>query len=82
MTEEEKRAYNKFRTGLTFQDVRQMFWVFDEDPRTWKNVTRHTVLGKWRELKMEMWAQHKPAEYRQEDEDGLLYLQNHEVPRM
>jgi hypothetical protein len=83
MTEDEKKAYDEFRTGFTFRDIRQMLWSFDEDPRTWRHVTRHTVLGKWREIKQEMWAHNKPEKFKQEDTGELLfYLQNYEASGM
>jgi hypothetical protein len=29
-----------------------------DDPAEWHNKTRHTVLGKWHELKKQWWAHH------------------------
>lgn len=55
MCECEQKAYRRFSTGYTFADIRQMLWSYSDDPKDWKNVTRHTVLGRWRELKLEMW---------------------------
>lgn len=55
MTEEEKALYDKFRTGLSFAEVRAMLWRPSDDPKDWhRGVTRRTVLGKWHEIKMEM----------------------------
>lgn len=51
-------AYQDFRTGLTFQDVKSMFWVNDPDSATWKYKRRNTVLGKWHQIKQELWARH------------------------
>lgn len=67
--------YKAFRTGLTFQDVYQMIWSYSDDSKDWpkgeasakmrKDGTkktsgrRHTVLGKWREIKLEMWYRYK-----------------------
>jgi len=48
-------TYKEFKTGYTFADIRQMLWSYSEDPRDWRHVTRHTVLGKWREIKLKMW---------------------------
>jgi hypothetical protein len=56
--ESEKRVstkYDRFRTGLTFDEVRQMLWSPSGDPKDWRRVTRHTVLGKWREIKLQMY---------------------------
>ena len=52
-------TYEKFRTGATFGEVAQMLWVDNPDPSTWRQKTRHTVLGFWRELKLRMWDEHK-----------------------
>jgi hypothetical protein len=32
-----------------------MLWSQSEDYRDWRHVTRHTVLGKWHEIKLKMW---------------------------
>jgi hypothetical protein len=48
-------AYDKFRTGLTFRAVRQMLNTYRPDRAEWRRISRGTVLGKWHQLKMEMW---------------------------
>lgn len=53
-----KLAYQRFRTGLTYSEVRDMLWVNSEDPDDWKYKRRNTVLGKWHEIKLEMWVEH------------------------
>ncbi len=50
--------YDDFRTGLTYQEVWQMFWVTSADSADWKYKRRNTVLGKWHELKKNMWVEH------------------------
>jgi hypothetical protein len=48
--------YDQFRTGFTFADVRLMLWSFSDDSRDWHpGVSRRTVLGKWREIKINMY---------------------------
>lgn len=48
--------YDRFRTGFTFAEVRTMLWSYSEDPRDWpRGISRHTVLGRWREIKLEMY---------------------------
>ena len=52
--------YNEFRTGLTFRDVSQMLHL--EADRKYNQgeymfITRHTVLGRWHEIKMKMWKE-------------------------
>ena len=50
--------YRDLRTGLTYEDVFLMFWRGPDDPSQWRYKKRHTVLGKWHQIKREMWAQH------------------------
>ena len=52
-------SYDQFRTGLTFADVRAMLWSYSDNPKDWpKGVSRHTVLGKWRQIKQDMYAEY------------------------
>ncbi len=51
--------YEDFRTGLTYADVFAMLWVWDEDSTKWRHKGRHTVLGLWRQIKRELWAEHE-----------------------
>lgn len=53
--------YRDLRTGYTYQNIYEMFWVYDDDPSTWRYKRRHTILGKWHQLKMEMWQEHVDA---------------------
>lgn len=50
-------GYDKFRTGLTYQDVWSMLMSDDPDPKTWRHKRRGTVLGMWHQLKKEMYEQ-------------------------
>lgn len=50
-------TYAQFTTGLTFADVRQMLWTNTDDTTEWKQKRRGSVLGYWRALKKEMWAE-------------------------
>jgi len=50
--------YDDLRTGLTYQEVYQMYWMYSSDPRDWKYKRRHTILGKWHQIKLEMWEEH------------------------
>ncbi|MGH8011558.1 MAG: hypothetical protein ACREQ4_03525 [Candidatus Binataceae bacterium] len=43
--------YAEFRTGLTYYEVYHMIWGR-------KHKRRHGVLGKWREVKLAMYAQY------------------------
>jgi hypothetical protein len=51
------QAYDDFRTGLTFKEVRQMMWVASEDSKDWRYKRRHTILGFWRMIKQDMYNQ-------------------------
>jgi hypothetical protein len=51
-------CYKDMKTGFTFYDIRRFLWSYDEDPSTWRHVSRGTVLGKWCELKRQMWDEH------------------------
>lgn len=48
--------YKAFRTGLTYNDVFRMLWSHSEDASTWRHKSRGSVLGKWRQIKLEMYA--------------------------
>jgi hypothetical protein len=53
----EKKQYDRFRTGLTYQDVWQMLWSPDPDPKNWRRKSKGVVLSLWRQLKEDMWAE-------------------------
>ncbi len=52
-------GYDKFRTGLTFEDVRQMLRMSEKHRarHTSPHDRRHTVLGYWHEIKMLLYEQ-------------------------
>jgi hypothetical protein len=50
--------YSDMRTGLTYKDVYEMFWSGSDDTSTWVNKRRGTVLGRWHQLKLELWERH------------------------
>lgn len=50
--------YADLRTGLTYQDVHAMLWVSSEDSKDWVYRRRGTVLGKWHQIKQELWDRH------------------------
>jgi hypothetical protein len=47
--------YEDHRTGLSFAEVRRMMFVSSDDPKQWRSKRRHSVLGFWRELKLQSW---------------------------
>lgn len=51
-------SYADFRTGYTYADIFGMFWVGSDDPAEWVYKRRHTVLGKWHQIKLELWSEH------------------------
>jgi len=52
-------GYDRFRTGLTFEDVRQILRVSEKhvDRHKTPHDRRHTVLGYWHELKLQLYEQ-------------------------
>jgi hypothetical protein len=50
-------TYEECKTGLTFADVRKMMWRASDDPKEWRQKRRRSVLGFWKELKLELWEQ-------------------------
>lgn len=46
------------RTGLCYRDVFEMFWVGHDDATLWVNKRRNTILGRWHQIKLEMWSEH------------------------
>lgn len=52
-------GFDKFRTGLAFEDVRQMLRLSEKhrDKHNSLHDRRHTVLGYWHELKLELYDQ-------------------------
>ena len=51
-------SYNEFRTGFLYVDIYQMFWEPEHDPSKWKYKRRNTILGRWHQIKLEMWNDH------------------------
>lgn len=53
--------YGDFRTGLSFRDVRELLareaWTHYQRTGTYMFVGRSTVLGRWRQLKLQMYEQ-------------------------
>lgn len=50
--------YEELATGLTYREILGMLWSSDDDPATWRHKRRGTVLGMWRQTKLELWAEH------------------------
>jgi hypothetical protein len=48
------KDYGGFRTGLTYYEIWQVLRQEKEAGRR-AHITRHTVLGKWHEMKMSMY---------------------------
>lgn len=51
-------TYKKLRTGLQYDDVYELLKDHSEDKNDWTYKRRHTVLGKWFEIKQSMWDEH------------------------
>lgn len=61
MNEEEILDYEDFKTGFTFKDIRLM--LKQEADRKYKKgeymfITRKTVLGRWHQIKKEMYNEY------------------------
>lgn len=69
-------TYDELRTGLTYSDVYEQFWIGSEDPSMWANKRRHTILGRWREIKLGMWQEHLEMCERQIEYYSNLATQN------
>lgn len=75
-------TYGDFKTGFTYYDIWLMFWTpKDVDNDEWKYKTRGVILGKWFEIKQDMWEQHKrecdmQASYDKGDEPDLIDLED------
>ncbi|HET7036573.1 MAG TPA: hypothetical protein VFI42_12895 [Thermomicrobiaceae bacterium] len=54
-------TYAEFRTGLRYRDVYHMLWSGSDDPRDWRYKRRHTVLGFWHQIKLQLWQQYLDA---------------------
>jgi hypothetical protein len=50
--------YDEFPTGLTYPEVLAMFWMDDSDSSKWKYKRRNTILGKWHQIKKEMYEEY------------------------
>jgi hypothetical protein len=55
-------GYDKFRSGLTYQDVFNLLRDESEDPKDWRRKSRGVVLWHWHELKMQLYEQTMEAQ--------------------
>lgn len=52
-------TYGEMRTGLTYRDVWLFMWNAPGTPEDeWTYKRRGTVLGKWHQIKRELWDEH------------------------
>jgi len=63
-------TYADFPTGETYESVYETLWKDSDDPSEWLNKGRHTVLGRWHEIKQSMWRDHLAQCEEMEDEEG------------
>lgn len=63
------RGYDKLRTGLSYEDVRLMLQGSQKHREKHKapHDRRHTVLGLWHELKLQLYEQAIDRGYEDED---------------
>lgn len=55
-------TYGRFRTGMRYCEVYAMLIDNHEDTRLWKYKRRRTILGKWHQIKRELWRYHVDVE--------------------
>ena len=60
-------TYDEFRTGLSFKEVRDML-RYEQRP----HITRHTVLGKWHEIKLSMYRSYENSIKKDLDLSGFI----------
>ncbi len=64
------KEYDQFKTGLTYYEVWQVLRQ-EQEQGTRRHVTRHTVLGKWHEMKQAMYKAYfgdiDPSLYKEEE---------------
>lgn len=51
-------TYRRLKTGLRYYDVFTLLMDYSTDRDEWKYKRRHTVLGKWHEIKQSQWKYH------------------------
>lgn len=56
-SEMEWRAYQRFKTGLTFAEIARSMYSTSDDPKDWPRRTRGTILGSWWATKQRMWRE-------------------------
>ena len=53
-----RKLYKNFRTGFTFAQIEDILYVefkqLSEKTNEYKWITRHTILGRWRQIKLHM----------------------------
>lgn len=50
--------YRNLNTGLSYYDVFMLLKDYSKDSADWTYKRRNTVLGKWHEIKKQMWDYH------------------------
>ena len=50
--------YDDFKTNETFETIRDMLWIDSDRPEDWNYKGRHTILGKWHQIKQSDWRSH------------------------
>ncbi len=56
------KEYDQFRTGLSFIEIWEMLKIEQREGKR-RHVTRHTILGKWHEIKLRMFADFEDSRY-------------------
>jgi hypothetical protein len=70
-------TYKKFRTGMTFADVKAEMYVSSEDSKDWVYKRRRCVLRRWRKIKMALWEYHlKECECKGVEADEGVFVED------
>jgi hypothetical protein len=51
-------TYRQLNTGMSYRDIWALFVDNHEDTSLWRYKRRHTILGKWHQIKKELWRYH------------------------
>jgi len=50
--------YDRFKSGLTYGEVRMMLWSSNPDPSTWQPKSKGVVLRLWAKLKADLYQEY------------------------
>ena len=51
-------SYEEFHTGFDYMDIYNQMWTASEDQADWVHKGRHQVLGRWHQMKRELYEKY------------------------